>query len=285
VVSGGKLFWADAVRQEVAAATEAAGTKWVVASGLAKPRRVAARGGKVYWSDELGNAIMRADEAGTASPELVSAANKPLGVAVDDSYVYWGDVGSWALKRAPAAGGTAVVLWQGKATQPGDEWMDNVAVDATHVYATRLHRYGSQRISVAALRSIKGNTFVASGGGELGFYDNFNSDISLLDGTLSVASFDDLSGEGLEAVTLFSVESSLRLLSKGVDFSAKAASVARGSVYTYWSDGDAIYRVPNCGGADTRVATIAGKIADLALGDGYLYFAVDNWIGRLALED
>lgn len=285
VVAGGKVFWADPVLQEVAGASEADGVPWQVAGDLATPKRVAHAAGKVYWTDELGSVVMRADEGGALPAEPIASANGPLGLAVDDSYVYWADVGSVTVQRAPREGGKSVVVWQGsKQPNPyGPRWVDSVAVDASSLYLLEHFSLSSVATGMNYRRYAKSDFSATTA---LQLLNAPQSALSVVDGGVSIAAADRVTVDDDLAVDLFGFSDgkTLETLSRGYDFTSQIPSVARGQVFTYWSNGHMLMRSPNCVGAAKVLANINGQIRALALGEQYLYFTVDDWIGRLPLE-
>jgi hypothetical protein len=75
-------------------------TKQQVATGQAKPYRIALDSSYVYWSSQLGGAIVRRRKDLSDSATPVITAQGPMGLVVDDSFVYWFNSGDTTVYRA-----------------------------------------------------------------------------------------------------------------------------------------------------------------------------------------
>ena len=104
VVSGNDLFFSTlAGGGAIYKVAITGGTPLKMASGLAKPSRIAVDSTHIYWVNELAAAVMRMARDGGASPEMVVAAQLPRAVTLDGDYVYWTEsdaFSSGVVKRA-----------------------------------------------------------------------------------------------------------------------------------------------------------------------------------------
>lgn len=98
------VYWTDTSAGTISAVPLAGGAVVPIASGQAKPLRVAVDATYAYWSNNLGGAIMRATKDGLGSPEVVVAITSPTSFAIAGDYVYVG--GSSRIDRVLKSGGT-----------------------------------------------------------------------------------------------------------------------------------------------------------------------------------
>jgi hypothetical protein len=111
VVDNGAIYFTNLGDDSVRGVSLSGGQVTTLATGQARPMRIAADGTFVYWSSNLGGAVLRTREDGTGSPTVLASASNPWGIAVDSSWVYWMDTGTLSVQRAPKGGGSPVTLW------------------------------------------------------------------------------------------------------------------------------------------------------------------------------
>jgi hypothetical protein len=157
------IFFTDGSDSTVHKVGVDGGTVTTLATGQAKPVRLASDGTYVYWSSNLGGAILRTREDATGTYAVLAPANQPWGIAVDSTNVYWDDSGSGLLMSAPKAGGTPTVVTP---LEPSDSdllLVGNVlyAGNAAGVYSIPLPNGPATKTTFTA------STYLATGGRDL----------------------------------------------------------------------------------------------------------------------
>jgi hypothetical protein len=110
ILDGNEIFFSNKGDSSVRKVGADGGPVAMIATGQARPVRLAGDGTYVYWSSYLGGAIVRTLESGAGSPAVIAPANMPWGIAVDSTNVYWTDQGSKTVMQAPKGGGTPSML-------------------------------------------------------------------------------------------------------------------------------------------------------------------------------
>lgn len=125
IVDGDMVFFSNRGDNSVRTVPVSGGTVITLATGQARPVRLAADGTYVYWSSNLGGGILRTLENSSGAPTLLTTATQPWGIVVDSTNVYWVDQGTNSVMVVPKGGGTATKV----ADLPGSNNGDGVAGD------------------------------------------------------------------------------------------------------------------------------------------------------------
>jgi hypothetical protein len=250
----------------------------VLASGQSQPLSIAVDGQHVFWtnassSDGTGS-VMRADLDGADVVALASGRNRPFGIALDDTDVYWSEQGTMA---ASFTDGVLYRLGKGgsctRAPCPppiigGQAAPAGIAVDEASIYFARagdgtVWRWGKDGSTGALLSSSESSPlFVAVGAAGLFWTDEGTSAASFADGLVRKAIFD------AGAVSIAASQS----LTYGIALDATDV---------YWTDlyGGTVNRAPQAGGPATPIVSGSSRPVAVAVGGGWVYFAVQGPMG------
>jgi len=112
VVDDTWIFFVDTGGGTIKKMPKAGGAVVTLASGEAKPVRIAQDATHIYWTNNLGAAVRRIAKSGVGGPMLVAAASEPGDLAVDESRVYWSNGTDQTVKsRAKDGSGTTATLY------------------------------------------------------------------------------------------------------------------------------------------------------------------------------
>jgi hypothetical protein len=274
VVLDGEVFWADVQLQEVAGSSETSPSKRTLASDLARPRSLVGIGGELYWADDLGDVIMKVSTSGDTEAEVLTAVQDPSVVAVDETHVYWSPDHPSEIWRIPHDGGASEPVWE----EYLSSYLGNVralAVDDQFLHASMYDGY--LRLDKQEVLEPLRLPLADAGCSEK---------ISVAGGEVSLVCNEI-------ALRLVSVSEEGPDVAIGIDRGV-GGPVVRVADFTYWTKrfptGDdtfstIVLMTPNCAGAAQHLAQVPGSIRDIAVSDEYVYFSVDDWIGRVPRAD
>lgn len=221
----------------------------VIAKGISPGSPVVSRD-EVFWSDR-GNLLLRTGVDGQMT-EMVATLSSPVtGLAVDASRVYIQT--ETTISRVARGGGEVQVL-------ASDQVARGLALDRAHVYwlSVKQGRNSLRRYSL-----VRGTSEVRA---EL---PSFPLAITLDDQNVYVL------GKH-EVLKLPKCEEGEVVLASSEGL---GGGIAADAGYVYWSDGEAVQRVPRAGGAPEFVATV--RDGHFVVSDSFLYGAGEVGQGEL----
>jgi len=129
------VYWVNSADGSVKRALKSAAVPQTLATGQAKPTRIAVDSSSAYWTNNLGAAVMTVPKAG-GSPTLLAIASEPYAIAIDATDVYWTNRGDRSVMRVPKAGGSPIQVTNvSSAPFAGVGYsLRSLALDSTYVY-------------------------------------------------------------------------------------------------------------------------------------------------------